>query len=351
MAELTKILFTSQDNAYNVLKEEIGQCSSYILITDDNTDRLCKSIFLDKLDLKPIAVHSFLTGETNKSLNHVEELIDVMLEHSMDRDSAVVNLGGGIVTDMGGFAASIFKRGIKYFNVPTSLLCMVDASVGGKTGVNHKEIKNQIGSFYHPEISLIDDQYLETLPENEIRSAFAEMLKHGLISSKSHWEDLNHIHSINEVNNWEDLIRQSIDIKKEIVQADPLESKERKLLNFGHSIGHALESLFQGRSFHLSHGHAVALGILVESEISVHYSMLKKEDQDRISEVILRHYDLPDLSKDDLKQLMDFLRFDKKNEDGKYNFTLLEEIGKGKFDCFPDADIIRESLKKCLVTI
>jgi 3-dehydroquinate synthase len=245
--------------------------SNLFIITDSNTNNYCLHKFLPYLETDlTIEIIEFEAGEINKNIDTCIEIWKVLTELGADRKSLVINLGGGVVTDLGGFVASTFKRGVDFIHIPTTLLSMVDASVGGKTGVDLGNLKNQIGVINIPLMVLIDTQYLETVPQNEMRSGLAEMLKHGLIFDKNYWEQFLDISTI-DFSDLDQLIHRSVAIKNEIVMQDPTEKNIRKALNFGHTLGHAIESYFleNDNKTTLLHGEAIAIGMIVESHISL----------------------------------------------------------------------------------
>jgi 3-dehydroquinate synthase len=230
------------EKAYEALNLHLqnNKYSNLFIITDSNTNEYCLHEFLPHVATElTIEIIEFEAGEINKNLDTCIEIWNVLTELGADRKSLIINLGGGVVTDLGGFVASTFKRGVDFINIPTTLLSMVDASVGGKTGVDLGNLKNQIGVINVPVMVLIDTQYLATVPQNEMRSGLAEMLKHGLIFDKNYWEQFLDISTI-DFSDLDILIHRSVVIKNEIVMQDPTEKHIRKALNFGHTLGHAI---------------------------------------------------------------------------------------------------------------
>ena len=344
MKDLGQILFSHNYNAYGQVKNRLKESSTWFLLVDENTFKLCRKDFLDRLDLIPDEVILLSSGEEHKYFHQVEFIYEKMMFTGADRKSVIVNLGGGLLSDMGGFAASTFKRGIDYVNIPTTLLSMVDASVGGKTGINFMNSKNQIGSFHQPAMVLVDPNYLRTLPQAEVLSGFGEVVKHALIHDNSLWSDIKKIDDINDFSVWSSVIARAQQIKLDIVENDPFEKGERKLLNFGHTIGHALESVFIGNEKSLSHGHAVAIGMICEASLSVKEGQLDEREFLEIEEFIRKHFIIPSVSKKNMDVLLSFLHHDKKNEDGKINFTLIDRIGEGVIDNYIDEESIKEVL-------
>ncbi|MBT6650611.1 MAG: 3-dehydroquinate synthase, partial [Flavobacteriales bacterium] len=264
------------------------------------------------------------SGEEHKNINTCNFIWKQLTVHHFDRNSLLINLGGGVIGDMGGFCASTYKRGIDFIQIPTTLLAMVDASVGGKLGVDFNGLKNQIGLFNNPESVLIFPEFLETLPENQLKSGYAEVVKHALISDNNLWEKIISV-PFNEMN-WGEIIETSINIKNKIVLSDPYEKGERKKLNFGHTFGHAVESYYLEKGTPILHGEAVLMGILLEVEIS----LVSQEQNNEIKNYILSNFSLPFTPKK--SDLLPFLMNDKKNKVGKINFSLLTNIGSCRVD-------------------
>jgi len=302
-------------------KLDISGYSKVAILVDENTKRNC----LPKLpQLENSIIIEVTSGEKNKSISSCNYIWEQLSEHNFDRDSLLINLGGGVIGDMGGFAASTYKRGIDFIQVPTTLLAMVDASVGGKLGVDFNGLKNQIGLFNNPESVLIFPEFLETLPENQLKSGYAEVVKHALIADKNLWEEIISV-PYNEMN-WGEIIETSINIKNKIVLSDPYEKGERKKLNFGHTFGHAVESYYLEKGTPILHGEAVLMGILLEVEIS----LVSQEQNNEIKNYILSNFSLPFTPKK--SDLLPFLMNDKKNKVGKVNFSLLTNIGSCRLD-------------------
>ena len=271
---------------------------------------------------------------------------NALSELGADRKSLLINLGGGVVTDLGGFVASTYKRGIKYINVPTSLLAMVDASVGGKTGVDLGHLKNQVGVINTGSMVLIDTTYLETLPQNQMKSGLAEMLKHGLIKSKDYWNRLSDLSKLT-LDDLDQLIYESVLIKQEIVTKDPFEINERKHLNFGHTLGHAIESYYLANESkpELLHGEAIAIGMVLECYLSCQLLNFPMEDCNWVKTVMLDLFTKVEILSTDYDTILELLKYDKKNEHGNINFVLLEAIGKPKIDCLVSNDFIFDAFR------
>lgn len=300
--------------------------ANIIIIVDENTHDYCLENLLNNY---PALVNAEIIllpkGEENKVLEVCMQVWDSFTEYNFSRKDLVVNLGGGVVTDMGGFIASIFKRGMHFIHVPTTLLGMVDACIGGKNGIDLNGFKNQLGSFNNPSHVFIDVTFLRTLPVREFYNGYAEMLKHALIADQKLWVALIAIKSDTELMD-EALMFRTIMVKIGIVESDPTEANLRMKLNFGHSIGHALESHYLSSSA-IPHGHAVALGICAEAFLSFKRKMISKEDYLAIEEVIVRNFPMIQLSDEDIKDVLARMKNDKKNHFGAINFVLLDAIG------------------------
>ena len=281
-------------------------------------------------------------GEQHKNLQTVQRIWKTLMKHHTDRNALLINLGGGVITDLGGFAASTYKRGIKFINIPTTLLAMVDAAIGGKTGIDFGGGKNQIGTFAEAEEVIIDPVFLETLPERELLSGMAEMLKYGFIS------DANLL-NVN-MKNYQQFITHCVEIKREIVAQDPMEKGLRKMLNFGHTIGHAIESHCLTTDYPLLHGEAVALGMLGALWLSV--------KQLGLDESVLRNFENQlsmllseaeiSLSEADIEPILGYLVHDKKNKGEKPQFVLLKAVGKPVWDVEVESELVKASLQYIL---
>lgn len=311
-------LFISQKNYSNIF-----------IILDTNSNENCLQKFISLLETeKNIEIIEIEPGEAEKNINTCVEIWSILTELGADRKSLVINIGGGVITDIGGFIASTFKRGIDFINVPTTLLAMVDASIGGKNGVDLGNLKNQIGVINVPKMVVIDTDFLSTLPQNEMRSGLAEMLKHGLIFDKNYWNEFKDL-SKKDFADFDRLIHRSVEIKNEIVMQDPTENGIRKALNFGHTLGHAIESYFleNENKKTLLHGEAIAVGMILESFISNKLNLITKEELAEIKYIISDLFEKINIEANDIKPIMELLIHDKKNEYGKIQFALLKNIG------------------------
>lgn len=306
--------------------------SKIFVMADSNTAQHCLPQFLQQLATETeIEIIEIEPGEENKTIDTCTGVWRALAELGADRKSIMINVGGGMVTDLGAFVASTFMRGIDHVNVPTSLLAMVDASVGGKTGVDLDNLKNHVGVFSTPKAVIIDVNFLETLPQEEMRSGLAEMLKHGIIADRNYWNNFTDMNGLT-TDDLLALIHRSIEIKNEIVLADPKEQGVRMLLNFGHTLGHAIESYFLGNHEKqtLLHGEAVAIGMLLESYLSVEKGTLAIEEYREIKEVVSSIFPIVEFTLDDIENIIQLLAHDKKNAFGNINFVLPETIGFAK---------------------
>jgi 3-dehydroquinate synthase len=321
--------------------------SSIFILVDNHTNDLCLSRFLPFLATdKTIEIIEIESGEAEKNINTCVEIWNILTELGADRKTLLINIGGGVITDIGGFVASTFKRGIDFINIPTTLLAMVDASIGGKSGVDLGNLKNQIGVINVPQMVLIDTEFLSTLPQNEMRSGLAEMLKHGLISDAAYWSKFKDL-SQADFADFDLLIHRSVEIKNEIVMQDPTENGIRKALNFGHTLGHAIESYFleSENKKTLLHGEAIAVGMILESYISWQKGMLTETEYLEIKKTINAIFETIIFEENDLQPILDLLIHDKKNEYGKIQFALLDGIGKIKINQEVDNELITKSFE------
>ena len=317
---------------------ENNKYSKVSVLVDDNTEKFCLDIFKQIIN-KEISIIKINSGEEFKNLGTVTKIWNDMTTQNLDRKSLLINLGGGVITDMGGFAANTFKRGLDFINIPTTLLSMVDASVGSKTGINFNNLKNQIGTFADPKLVIIDEQYLETLSEREVKSGYAEIFKHSLISASI----FNLLLENHQLYYNEEIINNSIQIKNKIVSNDKYEQNTRKNLNFGHTIGHALESYFLNKVNKLTHGEAIAIGMICESFISNKIFNLNLELVKKIKNHLLRIFPKVNLQHENYEEIIKLMSFDKKNHLDKLKFVLLKDLGIVKIDVEVSENLIKES--------
>lgn len=341
---MQQILYT-----YNIITElnaliaDIG-ADRVVLLTDSNTHRYCRPLIDDVANTMDAEI-TIAAGDVNKTLDALQQVWQGMQKAGCTRHSLLVNLGGGMVTDLGGFAAATFKRGISFINIPTTLLAMVDAAVGGKTGINFGGLKNEVGAFAEAHSVIIDTTFLRTIDAENICSGYAEMLKHSLISDAAMWQ--SHIafdlHSP-DLSVLQKLVRQSIEVKQHIVTEDPNEKGIRKALNLGHTVGHAFESLLMQRGTPVLHGYAVAWGIVVELFMSAAILQFDTEIFRKTARFITSYYGRPNVTCDDYEALYELMLHDKKNTAGHINFTLLAGVGDIRLDQQTNKDLIFDAL-------
>lgn len=342
------VIFTTDIcSEIDAITEEYPKDKIFIL-TDNNTTEFCLN------RLKECAMFSHFqhieigSGEDNKSIESVTKVWQFLSERGADRRSLMINLGGGMVTDLGSFVASTFKRGMKFINIPTTLLSQVDASVGGKTGFNFNGLKNEIGVINQPDTVVVDSSFLRTITAIEFISGFAEMLKHGIIASPAHLEDLETFIDSNFTSNGDrltlnqdsidyptlcTLIENSVAIKEHFVNEDPFEHGVRKALNLGHTIGHAIESIAMRDGLSMPHGVAVAYGTVLELKLSAATQGFPKDELDKIQSLISSIYGDYIVDSSQYDEIYQLMTHDKKNEGGKINITLVDKLGSVKIDC------------------
>lgn len=339
-------------DGYEALNRHLSEnnYSKIFVLADTHSNEFCLPRFLPNLVTEnAIEIVEFESGEENKNIETCVSIWNVLTELGADRKSVILNVGGGVVTDLGGFVASTFKRGIDFINIPTTLLAMVDASVGGKNGIDLGTLKNQIGVINTPQMLLIDTDYLQTLSQHEMRSGLAEMLKHGLIYDKTYWQKFSDLSQI-DFADFDQLIYESILIKNEIVTMDPKEDGIRKALNFGHTLGHAIESYFleNDTKTTLLHGEAIAAGMILESHISKNKHLITDIEYAEIKNSIKDVFGTVEIDESDFNPITELLIHDKKNEYGTIRFSLLDGIGKIKIDQKADNNMIINAFKDYL---
>lgn len=299
------------------------------ILTDTNTQRLCAQLLLQNTTLAKAHIITIKPGDEHKNTEALINVWKFLTNNGADRHSLFINLGGGMLTDLGGFAASTFKRGIRFINIPTTLLAIVDAAVGGKTGINFEGFKNEIGVINHAHAVLVDTRFLATLDGQNFLSGFAEMIKHALLSNADEWDSIRTFDTLKpNLELLKPLTARSIAIKERIVSEDPYEMGIRKALNLGHTIGHAFESLAMERKTPVLHGYAVAWGTVCELYLSHKLLGFPLELLKEVTYMVSRSYGAFDFCCDDYDRLYELMTHDKKNKDGKINFTLLRNIGE-----------------------
>lgn len=339
-------MISTLDHDFTQLNQFLSELkpSKILILCDENTHEYCLPTLLPNLETDiPFEIIEIEAGEELKTIDTAIQLWEIFSEFEADRKTLLINLGGGVITDLGGFVASTYKRGIKFINIPTTLLGMCDASIGGKTGIDHQYLKNIVGTFALPEEIFVYPDFLKTLPFEELRSGFAEMLKHGLITDKKHWNDLIEIDEL-RAESVSPHIQQSMKIKQEVVEKDFKEQNIRKTLNFGHTIGHAVESLFLSKGRIIPHGECVALGMICETHLSFLENLISEETSQQIINNIRKFYPYLNIEAFSNEEIIALMQNDKKNSEGKINFSLLKSIGHSVFDYKCNA----ENINNCL---
>jgi 3-dehydroquinate synthase len=304
--------------------------SRVFVLADANTSAVCLPRLAPHLP-EGYCLIEIPAGEEYKSLNSCDLVWNCLTEQQADRHALLVNLGGGVVSDLGGFAAATYKRGIDFMQVPTTLLAQVDASIGGKTGIDFKGFKNQLGVFQQPTGVYIDPAFLQTLDPRQLKAGYAEVLKHWLIADAAAFDKNRRLGWLTD--DWEAIIRESVAVKQRIVTEDPFEAGPRKLLNFGHTVGHALEGyLLTQPGREVLHGEAVAVGLICESWLSVQRGLLEASELDRIETFVLSVFEKVNFVSLEAEVMAEFALQDKKNAGGVINCTLLHGIGHGVYD-------------------
>lgn len=345
MPEMNNILFT-HDAGSELKKKLVDVSSSDVFVLVDNNSR---NYCLESLHLGYVPGDHIITiaeGEHNKVIESVMHIWHILSRAGARRNSVLVNIGGGLITDIGGFAASTFKRGIHCINIPTTLLSQVDASVGGKTGINFDGFKNEIGTFSIPDWVIIDNDFLQYLPRRQVLSGFAEMLKHALLADEDQLAEMMSV-DLSKVADPDflNLIKQSVAVKAAIVQNDPKEKGLRKALNFGHTVGHAIESVAIKKDLEIYHGDAVAYGMIAELYLSVRRLGFDEKHYEAVKKFIREKYPVYH-PVDEPEELYDLMLHDKKNECDGVNFTLLRDVGEVEIDQYCSREEIIEALGK-----
>ncbi|WP_295358474.1 3-dehydroquinate synthase [uncultured Prevotella sp.] len=329
------------------LVSAISECEHdrIFVLTDETTQQLCWPKIKNFKALKDCTPIIIKATDTHKNLDTLAEVWQALSNGGATRHSLMINLGGGMVTDLGGFAASTFKRGIDFINIPTTLLAMVDASVGGKTGINFGGLKNEIGVFSDSRFVIINTQFLDTLDHDNICSGYAEMLKHGLISDERTWAELVTFDlDTPDLSKLQRMVADSIKVKERIVETDPHEHGIRKALNLGHTMGHAFESFAMRRGTPILHGYAVAYGLISELYMSARKTAFPTDRMHQTVRFIRENYGTLNITCDDYPTLIELMHHDKKNTSGIINFTLLGNVGDIRINQTANEEEIKEAL-------
>ena len=338
-----KIKYLNKDLSIlnNYLNKNSKNWSSVYVLVDSNTHNYCLTKMLEEIDLFQNAeIIEIEPGEASKTIEIATGLWQTLSETGADRSALLINIGGGVVTDLGGWVASTYKRGIDFIQIPTTLLGMVDAAIGGKTAIDLDEVKNLVGTFCLPNAIFAIPSFLDTLPEREWLSGFAELFKHALISDPQLWEQVetSGLAGLTLNPEW---IEQASRIKESVVESDFKESGKRKVLNYGHTLGHAIESIsLQNDNNPISHGHAIAIGMKLANLLAVNKQILSKDISDRINSFIDRYYIQPEWLPARQDEILEFVKKDKKNRKGKIRMVLLKDIGSASIDANVSEDEI-----------
>ena len=344
LLETEQVSYTIGNKALEKSADKFDKYKRIFIITDDNVEKYCLPVLKQKLNTLHIdGTITIKSGEKNKSLAQLTFIWNELTKFNADRDDLIINLGGGVVTDIGGMAAATFKRGLKFINFPTTLLGMVDAAIGGKTGIDFEGFKNQVGLFVSPSEVIIDPIFLKTLDDKQWQSGFAEVLKYGLIMDKELWQKLQGKKYSDDID-WNIIIIKAAKDKIDIVRFDTMEKGIRKNLNFGHTIGHAFESYFLKKGTPVTHGMAIAAGMICETWISSKKYSFECTQTNTVVEMIDKNFNRFNIDTQDISILMELMKQDKKVRKGKHNFSLLRRLGKAVHDIEIESDLIVESL-------
>lgn len=312
------------------------------ILADENTSRYCVPILSKILDFSEVII--IPAGEKYKNVDSCRSIWSSLIRYNATRESLLINVGGGMICDIGGFSASCYQRGIRYVQMPTSVLAMADAALGGKTGIDYEDLKNYIGLIGVPSFVWIDPVFLQTLPHQEKISGLTEIVKHAIVGSSELWDMLKNVPAVDSIN-WEDILEKNLPVKLNVVEADPYEKGLRKILNFGHTVGHALESYFLDQSMRVSHGQCVATGMLVEAKIANSMGLLNNEDFISIERMVNRLLDPVRNSLPTFEALIRWIRMDKKKKGETVGFSLPDRIGSCGWDIPVNDGMIADSLQ------
>lgn len=342
-----ELIFTNDVTSnIDALIEKYSPSKVFVLVDENTNKMVLPQLVAQSMAIANAMVITIKAGDKNKNIESLMHIWSSLVEGEATRKSMLINLGGGVVTDIGGFAGASFKRGIRFINIPTTLLSAVDAAVGGKTGINFNGYKNEIGAFCEAEAVIISTRYFSTLSHEELLSGYAEMLKHGLISNVDTYNRLLAKDVANiDANSLLQLLQESVMVKKRVVEEDPTEKGIRRALNLGHTAGHAFESLALQRNNPIPHGYAVAWGLVVELVLSHMYLKFPSNELTRMATYIYDNYGAFNITCDDYQALIEFMRHDKKNDSAnEINFTMLKQVGDIHIDCIASEDDIKAAL-------
>ncbi len=312
--------------------------TSYYILCDENTLQQCLPLLITSCpELNSAEIIEIEAGETSKCIEFSAHIWQTLLENKADKKTLLINLGGGVVSDLGGFSASVYKRGIDFIHIPTSLLAMADASVGGKTGIDFYQVKNAVGTFAQPKTVFVYTPFLKTLPAQHFQNGLAEIYKIALVADKKLWN------SLKVQAKTESLVLKSIQLKNKIVLKDPFDKGLRNILNFGHTLGHAIESLLLGTENKLLHGEAIVVGMIMETHLSFQKKLISKKDLSEITHVLYAQFGSYPLHNLSVSSLLEFMKNDKKASSGKIRFSLLSGIGSCTYNIEVNASQIKKA--------
>jgi 3-dehydroquinate synthase len=311
---------------------KINDHSQYFIICDENTIKHCLPILVGECkELKNAEIFEIESGERSKSLVLCSQIWEALVNYNADKHALIINLGGGVISDLGGFVASVYKRGIDFINIPTTILAMADASIGGKTGIDFAGVKNSIGTITQPKAVFVFHDFLKTLDSRQVYNGLAEIYKIALICDKPFWNKLADFNNIKESDR-DIVINKSIELKNKIVKKDPSEKNVRRALNFGHSIGHAVETVLLGTDKELLHGEAVVVGMIAETYIAYEKKLTSEKEAMQIFQTLKTVFAPQPVSNEHLQNIFNALLNDKKNRKAQFFFSLVNGIGKHKID-------------------
>jgi 3-dehydroquinate synthase len=346
LLDLKPVPYLLGNGALSLSNRYFSNYTKIFVLVDENSKQHCLPIFKETLpDVKINGLISINSGEINKNIETARLIWSQLTELQADRDSLLVNLGGGVITDIGGFTAATFKRGIDFINIPTTLLGQVDAAIGGKTGIDFHEYKNQVGLFTNPKVVIIDPVFLKTLEDIHWRSGFSEVLKYALIMDVDLWHIIGNRHYHELKSDWNTIITKAARDKIAIVKNDSHERGIRKILNFGHTVGHALETFFLKTDHPVTHGEAVAAGMICETWLSSQLTNLECHPGGDIYAEIDRNFGRLDFGETDFAEIMKLMKQDKKVREGLFKFSLLRRLGKAIHDMNVSDDLVLKSLE------
>jgi 3-dehydroquinate synthase len=335
-------IFIDEADAFKNEIERLSPSKVFVLV-DNYTEQYCLHSILEDLP-ESSTIINIEPGEQHKNIDTCQFIWHSLLNNNADRQSLVVNLGGGVIGDMGGFCASTYMRGIRFIQMPTTLLSQVDSSVGSKLGIDFDNVKNIIGVFEDPQSVIINTKLINSLPYKQLLSGYAEVLKHALIRDKSMWEELKSIRDLYNLN-YSDIIFRNVSIKNDVVTIDPKERGLRKILNFGHTIGHAIETILLDTDDHLLHGEAIAIGMICEAYLAHIKGFITLKETEDIKKTFLDLFGQKKKSLPNTNEIVDIMKHDKKNISGKIMFSLLNKVGEANFNQEVSLEEIENSLK------